>query len=119
MVRLSRKLNRRRIDKGKVEIVRADVSVLPFDNDSFDIITAFDTINFWPDHQRAISEIVRTLRSNGSFYIVNAYPKEGSKWHEFVQFKSDEAYREYLIENGMRKVESAFEKTMIIVWGWK
>lgn len=88
---------------------------MPFENGSFDLITAFDIINFWPDHKKAISEIIRTLKPGGVFFIINAYPKEGTKWHEFVKFKNDGEYREFLINNGLKNVKSAFEKNTLIV----
>ena len=119
MARLSKNVNKKKIIDGTVEILNADVSYLPFENCVFDIISAFDTINFWPDHKKAIAEIVRTLKKNGSFFIINAYPKEGTKWHEFVKFKNDSEYKEYLITNGFRKVEAVIEKNTIIVWGFK
>ena len=114
-----KKVNKRKIIDGSVEILNADVSNLPFDNNSFDIISAFDTINFWPDYKKAISEIRRTLKNNGVFFIINAYPKEGTKWYDFVKFKSDSEYRDFLIENGLKNVESAVEKNTVIIWGWK
>ena len=46
MVKLSRKVNQKKIDNNNVEILEADVSKIPYENNSFDIITAFDTINF-------------------------------------------------------------------------
>ena len=119
MVRLSKRFNKEEILEGSVEILKADVSELPFKNGTFDIISAFDTINFWPDHKNAIAEIVRSLKSNGIFFIINAYPKAGTKWHEFVTFKSDSEYQQYLIANGFKKVTSVIEKNTIIVWGWK
>ena len=119
MVQLASKLNRRKIDSGKVEILNADVSKLPFADLSFDLITAFDTVNFWPDHEKAISEVIRVLKPDGVFFIINAYPKEGSKWYDFVKFKSDAEYRKYLADNGLKNAESAFEKNTVIVWGRK
>ncbi|MDC7125935.1 MAG: class I SAM-dependent methyltransferase [Spirochaetales bacterium] len=119
MVNLSRDFNKKGIAKGIVEIQNADVSALPFEDNYFDIITAFDTINFWPDHKKAISEIKRTLKENGAFFIINAYPKEGTKWHEFVKFKSDIEYKDFLGTNGLKDVQSVIEKNTVIVWGLK
>jgi len=119
MVKLSKAFNKKYINSGKVSILHADVSALPLENEHFDIITAFDTINFWADHKKAISEIIRILKINGVFFIINAYPKVGTKWHGFIKFKSDREYREFLIRHGLKNIKSELKKNTIIIWGWK
>jgi ubiquinone/menaquinone biosynthesis C-methylase UbiE len=52
---------------GKVDIVQSDVTDLPYPNNYFDIITAFDTINFWTDFNKALFEIKRVLKEDGKF----------------------------------------------------
>lgn len=42
---------------------------LPFADNSFDVVTAFETIYFWGDLHRAFSEIARVLKDNGHFLI--------------------------------------------------
>ena len=49
MVNLSQKVNKNGINNGMIEIVQGDVKKLPYPNDSFNIVTAFDTISFWND----------------------------------------------------------------------
>nr|MCR5522387.1 methyltransferase domain-containing protein [Clostridia bacterium] len=44
---------------------------LPFENDSFDIVTAFETVYFWQNIEKAFSEIYRVLKSEGVFAITN------------------------------------------------
>ena len=119
MIKLSKKTNKSGTEKGIVEIIQADVSALPFSDSSFDIITAFDTVNFWPDHIQALSEIFRTLKEGGLFFIINAYPKAGTKWHEFVKFKNEREYKEYLSKGGLKNIQSTFYKNTVIVWGRK
>ena len=119
MVKLSRKLNQQKLVNGSVEIKVADVSKLPFENDTFDIITAFDTINFWSHQKIAILEIVRTIKRGGSFYIINAFPKEGTKWFDFAKFKNEKEYEEFLLSNGFSDVFIVFQKNTIIVQGIK
>ena len=119
MVKLSRKFNQQKINIGSVEIEVADVAKLPFKNDSFDIITAFDTINFWPDQEKAILEILRTIKHGGSFFIINAFPEEGTKWFDFVKYKSKREYEEFLSSNGFSEISCVFKKNTIIVHGIK
>lgn len=42
---------------------------LPYEDNALDIITAFETIYFWPDLPRAFAEIYRILKSGGTFLI--------------------------------------------------
>ena len=119
MVRLSKRVNKKKISTGTVEIIHADVSKIPFEDNSFDLVCAFDSINFWPDHKQAMSEIKRVLKNSGRFFIVNAYPKEGTKWHYFVKFKNDIEYRDFLLQNGLRNIEAMILKKTIIVKGGK
>jgi len=119
MVKLSQKLNQQKINIGSVEIKVGEVSKLPFKNDYFDIITAFDTINFWPDQKMAISEILRTMKQGGSFFIINAFPKEGTKWFDFVKYKNEKEYKNFLSSNGFSNVSYILQKNTIIVQGIK
>ena len=42
-------LNKQAIDDGKVKVLQGSVSEMPFEDESFDIVTGFETIYFWPD----------------------------------------------------------------------
>ena len=50
-------------------VKQADVSAIPFEDASYDVITAFETIYFWPDMPRAFAEIKRLLKPNGRFVV--------------------------------------------------
>ncbi len=60
-VKLSREVNREYIEQGKVEVLEGNVQSLPFDDESFDIVTAFETIYFWPDIEKCFGEVKRAL----------------------------------------------------------
>ncbi len=49
----------RSVNKGdtRVEIVQGSVEKMPFDAASFDLVTAFETVFFWPDTQENIKEV--------------------------------------------------------------
>jgi ubiquinone/menaquinone biosynthesis C-methylase UbiE len=115
MVKLSRKVNKKGIRSECVKILKADVKKIPYENNSFDMVTAFDTINFWEDYSTCCNEIKRVLKKQGVFLIVNKYPKKGSKWYEFINFKSDKEYRYFLSRNGFKDIEIEFVKNTIII----
>ncbi len=96
-----------------MDIKVADVSKIPFENNSFVIITAFDTINFWPDQNMAISEILRILKQSGYFFIINVFPKEGIKWFNFVKYKNEKEYEKFLSSNGFSDVSCFFKRKLL------
>lgn len=67
----SKEINAGDIANGRCEIHQCNVSSLPFDNESFGIVTAFETVYFWQDIEKAFAEIFRVLKSGGTFAITN------------------------------------------------
>lgn len=70
-VMVSRELNAAEIAKGRCAIIEGNVSDLPFDESSFDIVSAFETVYFWPSIVESFKGILRILRGGGSFLICN------------------------------------------------
>lgn len=68
-VKLSREVNSQEICDGKVKILEGNVANLPFEDDIFDIVTAFETVYFWPDLEKCFSEVKRVLKPGGIFLI--------------------------------------------------
>jgi ubiquinone/menaquinone biosynthesis C-methylase UbiE len=73
------KLNRKAVRAGRAEIRQGSVSQNPWPNNSFDIVTAFETVYFWPDFLNALREVRRVLKPGGTFFICNEMnvPAEG------------------------------------------
>ncbi len=115
MVRLSLETNRTGAAGGTVRVETADIASIPHPDGTFDIVTAFDTLNFWPDPESALKEIRRILKKGGVFCIVNGYPEEGTKWYDFVRFKNADEYREFLNRQGFGKIDIAFDGKRTIV----
>lgn len=70
-VRWSTEFNEEYIKKGKVEITKASVEKLPFNDDKFDFVTAVETVYFWPDFLNNIQEVKRVLKLGGKFAVIN------------------------------------------------
>ena len=68
-VKLSREVNRQEIYDGKVKVLEGNVANLPFEDDSFDIVTAFETVYFWPNIEKCFGEVKRVLKPGGIFLI--------------------------------------------------
>ena len=110
-VAMSEKVNRKAIDEGRCEIIQGNVMELPYDEESFDLVTAFETIYFWPDIVQAFRQIYRVLKEDGKFMICNESngenPKD-AKWIEKIEgmrIYNEPKIREALIEAGFRKIK--------------
>ena len=68
-VKVSREVNEDYIKQGKVEVIEGDVQNLPFEDDTFDIVTAFETVYFWPNIEKSFGEVKRVLKPGGIFLI--------------------------------------------------
>ena len=68
-VKLSREVNKDLIGQGKVEVLEGDVQSLPFEDNTFDIITAFETVYFWPNIEKSFGEVKRVLKPGGTFMM--------------------------------------------------
>ncbi|MEI4802081.1 class I SAM-dependent methyltransferase [Bacillus sp. NPDC077411] len=95
------KLNKKDIDLGKVLIKQASVSAMPFSNDFFDIITAFQTHYFWPNLENDVKEVFRVLTSNGYFIIAAELYKIN---YHMRKFKTKEDIEKLLKETGFSNV---------------
>mgnify|MGYP002591950241 FL=1 len=63
--------NRNAIAEGRCSVYEGSAELLPFGANHFDVITAFETIYFWPDLPNTLKEIKRVLKPGGTFLIVN------------------------------------------------
>ena len=68
---------------GRCEVRQGDVSRLPYADASFDLVTAFETVYFWPDVPAAFAEVYRVLGPSGVFLIVNEESGD-SRWCAIV-----------------------------------
>ena len=69
-VKMSLARNKKAVKLGRLQIVQASVENIPFADNSFDLITAFETVYFW-NIEKAFLEVYRVLQPNGEFCIVN------------------------------------------------
>ena len=67
----SKKLNEIAIKQGKCDIVYGDVSSMPFDDETFDCVSAFETVYFWEDLEKCFAEVHRVMKNGGTFLICN------------------------------------------------
>lgn len=69
-VAFARKVNADLISRGRVEIHEGSVSELPFQADTFDLVTAVETHFWWPDLPLGMREILRVLKPGGTVVVI-------------------------------------------------
>ena len=67
----SQKRNSAAIKQNRCEIVQGNVADMPFADSTFDCVSAFETIYFWPGLKMCFGEVHRILKSSGIFMICN------------------------------------------------
>ena len=94
--------------KTGIEAINASLTELPFKNNTYDLICAFDVIEHIEDHEKALDEIYRVLRPHGKYFLT--VPAFQSLWsnHDVVNHH----YRRYtkkkfnsLISNSNLKID--------------
>lgn len=86
-VEKAKSLNRSAIAQQRCQIVQGNVMELAFDDESFHLATAFETIYFWPDIEEAFKQVYGVLKSGAVFMICNELSGENprdSKWTEKI-----------------------------------
>jgi len=129
-VEKAREYNRDAIEEGTCGILLGSVSNIPFEDEYFDIATAFQTIFFWPDIVNDVKEVFRVLKSGGTFFICNAgfIPNDRNIRiiNKFAQMRgmslySTKEYNSILTECGFIniKINISNDKKLICVLGEK
>ena len=83
----SRKVNAAAVKDGRCKVLQASVASLPFENGTFTMATAFETIYFWPDIEKSFAEVRRVLMDGGQFLIVNeddGLSGANEKWEKLI-----------------------------------
>ncbi len=70
-VEKAKEYNREMIAAGRCTVQQGDVSSLELPEESYDLVTAFETIYFWPGLSRCFSQVAKVLKPGGYFMICN------------------------------------------------
>jgi len=119
-VKVSKKLNKKFIKSRIVEIMKASVSSLPFFEDTFDLVTAFETYYFWPDLINDLKGILKMLKPTGSLLLVNeafkceneSLRKRNEKWSKLGNFPihTTQEIDQFLEEAGFSNIKIMIEE---------
>jgi len=110
------KNNEKDIENGKIKLLQGDIEKIPFSENYFDIITAFQTHYHWQDLDKKVSEIYRVLNKNGQFIIVAEKYKINYHMEEYKK----ESELKQLFENiGLIQIEYGETKYNMYIKGIK
>lgn len=114
-VQKSTEMNQKEVDTKRCIIRQETVSDMSFDDDTFDIITAFETVYFWPDFKNDLKEVNRVLKKDGIFLICNeALPKENDeRQKEFIELLNCNIYSEEELTEKLKNSNFSEVKTII------
>lgn len=77
------------IDNLEYHVASADE--LPFDDETFDHVTSMNSFHHYPDQRKALGEMIRVLKSDGSLYIADMtghvlpFPIAGNKIWNMIE----------------------------------
>ena len=80
----ARQINADVLDK-QVFVQQGSVAELPYEDEKFDLVTAVETVYFWPNLPSCLQEVRRVLKSGGHFAIMVEVVDTDSKWTNMVE----------------------------------
>ena len=80
----AKKVNAEALDK-QVFITLGSAEKLPYEDAKFDLVTAVETVYFWPNLPNCLQEVLRVLKSGGKFAILVEVVDSDSKWTSVVE----------------------------------
>lgn len=118
-VKKARKVNR---GEGRVEIHRGSVEKMPFRDGQFDLVTAFETVSFWPSTADNIGEVFRVVKPGGQFIVINNYGDPQIDWERKIPCMkryTAEQIGSFMDASGFADVEIFKKDNMFCVIGKK
>ena len=84
-VAATRATNAGAVAEGRMDVRHASVSQLPFEDATFDLVTAVETHYYWPDLVRDLAEVRRVLKPGGTAVLIaEVYRHRGSVIEAFA-----------------------------------
>ena len=80
----ARNVNRALLDK-QVFIQQGSAAKLPYEDAKFDLLTAVETVYFWPNLPECLKEVRRVLKPGGRFAIMVEVVDTDSVWTNVVE----------------------------------
>jgi ubiquinone/menaquinone biosynthesis C-methylase UbiE len=108
-------VNRKTVAAGRCMLVRGSVSDILFEDETFNLVTAFETVYFWPDIVNSFRSVYRVLKAGGIFFICNETDgrnKSDKNWVNIIKgftvYTADQL-TSYLNEAGFTEIKTAVD----------
>ena len=124
-VEKARKVNASAIAAGRCAVRQASVAELPFEAEQFDVVTAFETVYFWPELAQNFREVYRVLKPGGTFFIcneANGDTDKDEKWAGIIggmTIYKDIELKAHLEQAGFHDVQIHKKKSWLCITAWK
>jgi len=118
-VRKAKKVNKEELGK-RVKILQGSVEKMPFKDERLDLVTAFETVFFWPDVESNITEVYRIVKPGGQFVVINNYGDPKIDWEKKVPCMKRHTAEEigtYMENAGFRDVRISKKDNLFCVVG--
>ena len=99
---------------GRVLPVVADITCLPFDDDTFDSATSAETLEHLPDDRNAAAELCRALKPGG--WLVGTVPADPGQWSDWDDWGGH--LRRYTTADMAELLADAGLEPHVRTWGW-
>ena len=80
----AKKVNAKVLDK-QVFVCQGSAEKLPYEDEMFDLVTAVETVYFWPNLLNCLQEVRRVLKPGGRFAIMVEVLEKDSIWTNVVE----------------------------------
>ena len=80
----ARRVNAKVLDK-QVFVTQGSAEKLPYEDGKFDLVTAVETVYFWPNLPDCLKEVKRVLKPGGQFAIMVEVIENDSMWTDIVK----------------------------------
>ena len=111
----TRKINDAAIKAGRCDVVQGNAAAMPFQAETFDVVSAFETVYFWPGLEACFAEVNRVMKRGGTFMICNESDGTNAadeKWQKMIdgmRIYPEEKLRAALEKAGFTEIESRRE----------